>query len=388
MPEKYLFIFDYDGVIADSFEAVIDIINGLSKKIGYSPITEEGLRRLLDDNFYVAFRKTGLSITKIARYIKEVRKELIEKQQKIKFTRGMPETLKEIANIGDVYIVTSNSKEVVEVMFKKYKLDEIVKGILGVEQDRSKVKKIKTIMHKYRQAEAYYIGDTAGDILEGKKAQATTIAVAWGYHNIERLAKVNPDYIAETPAQLKKIISDSVNDQNRTILVDRRDRPIGTREKIKTHQEGRLHRAFSILIFNKDGKILIQKRAKDKYHSGGLWANTCCSHPRPNETFDEGTHRRLKEEMGIDAPLERIFSFIYKHRFDNGLTENEFDHVFVGISDKKPKPNRDEAEEIKWVDFEWLLADIRANPDDYTPWFKIILKHKELKVFFDKAFIK
>ena len=388
MPEKYLFIFDYDGVIADSFETVIEIINDISKKVGYSPINKEGLRKLLDDNFYVAFRKTGLSITKIANYIKEVRKELIQKQQEIKFVDQIPEIIREIAKIGDIYIVTSNSEEVVTSQIRRHRLDKIVKEILGVESDKSKVRKIKSILLKYNNPEAYYIGDTSGDILEGRKAGTATIAVTWGYHNIGRLARVNPDYIAETPQQLRKIILDSVNDQNRTILVDKKDRPIGTEEKLRAHREGKLHRAFSILIFNNQGKMLIQRRAKDKYHSGGLWANTCCSHPHPNETFELATHRRLQEEMGIDTSLSRIFSFIYKHNFDNGLTENEFDHVFVGVSNSEPKPSPLEAEQIKWVDFDWLLEDIRVNPDQYTPWFKIILKRKELKEYIKNNFIK
>lgn len=158
------------------------------------------------------------------------------------------------------------------------------------------------------------------------------------------------------------------------ILVDERDKQVGTEEKIKAHKEGKLHRAFSIFIFNSKGETLLQKRAREKYHSGGLWTNACCSHPRAREALDEAAHRRLKEEMCFDCPLKEIFSFIYKVKFGNGLTEHELDHVFTGRFQGKPKPNPEEAEDWKWVSVEWVKEDIRKNPQNYTYWFKVALK--------------
>jgi isopentenyl-diphosphate delta-isomerase len=127
--------------------------------------------------------------------------------------------------------------------------------------------------------------------------------------------------------------------------VDENDNIIGEEEKIKAHQEGKLHRAFSIFVFNSKGQMLIQKRAKEKYHSGGLWTNTCCSHPRPGEPIEKAAHRKLKEEMGFDCEIKEIFSFIYKVKFDNGLFENEYDHVFLGKFDGKPMPDSTEVED-------------------------------------------
>jgi len=158
------------------------------------------------------------------------------------------------------------------------------------------------------------------------------------------------------------------------ILVDEEDREIGKMEKIRAHQEGRLHRAFSIFIFSPDGRMLIQKRAKEKYHCGGLWANACCSHPRPGETLEEAVHRRLREELGFDTELKEAFHFIYRATFPNGLTENEFDHVFIGFYSGPVQPNKEEVEEIKWVAPEEILEDMRKNPERYTPWFRIALE--------------
>ena len=155
------------------------------------------------------------------------------------------------------------------------------------------------------------------------------------------------------------------------ILVDENDKEIGSEEKIKVHKEGKLHRAFSIFIFNSEGKMLLQKRAKSKYHSGGLWTNTCCSHPRAGESLNDAVHRRLKEEMGFDCELKEIFSFIYKVKFDNNLSEYEYDHVFIGKFDGSPKPNPDEADSYKWISLDELEKDIKQKPDDYTFWFKI-----------------
>ena len=154
------------------------------------------------------------------------------------------------------------------------------------------------------------------------------------------------------------------------ILVDENDEEVGTEEKIKTHREGKLHRAFSIFVLNPKGELLLQRRAKIKYHSGGLWTNTCCSHPSPGETLEEAVHRRLKEEMGFDCELEEIFSFTYQVKFDNDLFENEYDHVFIGKFDGEPTPNPEEVDEWKWIDLEELKKDIQENPDSYTYWLK------------------
>lgn len=154
------------------------------------------------------------------------------------------------------------------------------------------------------------------------------------------------------------------------ILVDENDNEIGTGEKIKTHKEGKLHRAFSIFVFNSKGQLLLQRRAKSKYHSGGLWTNTCCSHPIPDEPIEKTVHRRLKEEMGFDCELKEIFSFTYKVNFDNDLFEHEYDHVFVGKFNGKPNPNPEEVDEWKWVDVEELKKDIQENPDNYSYWLK------------------
>lgn len=161
--------------------------------------------------------------------------------------------------------------------------------------------------------------------------------------------------------------------EEKVILVDQKDREIGIEEKIKAHKDGKLHRAFSIFIFNNKGELLLQKRVKNKYHSGGLWTNTCCSHPKPGESLKHAAHRRLMEEMGFDCEIKEIFSFIYKVRFENGLIENEYDHVFVGIFDGKPKPNPNEVEEWKWVGLEELKMDIKKNPEKYTYWLRIAL---------------
>ncbi len=159
----------------------------------------------------------------------------------------------------------------------------------------------------------------------------------------------------------------------KVVLVNKKDKVIGTEEKIKAHLEGKLHRAFSIILFNKKGELLIQKRAKTKYHSPGLWSNTCCSHPRPKEKIELAAKRRLKEEMGIETDLKKAFSFVYKAKLGN-LIEYEFDHVFLGRFDGKPKPNKKEVADWQWIKPADLKADIKKNPQKYTPWFKIIFR--------------
>jgi isopentenyl-diphosphate delta-isomerase len=156
------------------------------------------------------------------------------------------------------------------------------------------------------------------------------------------------------------------------ILVNEFDEPIGVLEKLEAHQKGLLHRAFSIFVFNDSNELMLQRRAFDKYHSGGLWTNTCCSHPAPKETVEEACHRRLKEEMGFDTELEFVTSFIYKAELDQQLTEHEFDHVYIGKYQDSPVINESEVSEWKFVNLAELEADIKKNPDHYTVWFKII----------------
>ena len=162
-------------------------------------------------------------------------------------------------------------------------------------------------------------------------------------------------------------------EDNNVILVNEDDEQIGVSEKLAAHRLGKLHRAFSVFIFNSKGELLIQKRAVSKYHSGGLWSNTCCSHPRPNEGTIKAAHRRLKEEMGFDCDLKEVHKFIYKTEFDNGLTEHEFNHVLVGKSDATPIVNPEEAADWKWIDLRMLREDIKNNPANFTSWFKICL---------------
>ncbi|MCP4130262.1 MAG: isopentenyl-diphosphate Delta-isomerase [bacterium] len=155
------------------------------------------------------------------------------------------------------------------------------------------------------------------------------------------------------------------------ILVDSNDSPIGTCEKMQAHIEGKLHRAFSIFIFNSKNEMLIQKRALSKYHCAGLWSNSCCSHPMPGESTEDAVHRRLREELGFDCELEEVFSFVYKIKFeDNGLIEHELDHVFIGTDDPEPVRDPDEIEEFKWIEKETLLREISENPENFTFWFK------------------
>jgi isopentenyl-diphosphate delta-isomerase len=157
------------------------------------------------------------------------------------------------------------------------------------------------------------------------------------------------------------------------VLVDEQDNAIGTMEKQQAHVEGVLHRAFSIFIFNSEKKLLLQKRASSKYHCGGLWTNTCCSHPRENETVLDAANRRLEEEMGMSCNLQSIFSFVYKAEFENGLTEHEFDHVFFGESNSTPTLNLEEVEDFRYVGMEELQIEINENPTHFTPWFLIAL---------------
>ena len=155
------------------------------------------------------------------------------------------------------------------------------------------------------------------------------------------------------------------------ILVNTDNEVLGYMEKMEAHEKGLLHRAFSIFIFNTKGEILLQKRAISKYHSGGLWTNTCCSHPRKNESFLDAANRRLSEEMGMSCVLNEAFSFIYKAELDNNLTEHEYDQVLFGTTDQIPVLNKAEAEDYKYIKPDQLKIDIHDNPSQYTEWLKI-----------------
>lgn len=163
-------------------------------------------------------------------------------------------------------------------------------------------------------------------------------------------------------------------EKENVVLITEQDEPIGLMEKQEAHVAGVLHRAFSVFIFNDKGELLIQQRAFEKYHTPGKWTNTCCSHPREGETYEEGASRRLQEEMGFTCPIEYQFNFIYKADVGQGLTEHELDHVFKGVYNEEPAINPEEAAAYKWIDFVELQEDVQNNPEEYTPWFRIILK--------------
>jgi len=157
------------------------------------------------------------------------------------------------------------------------------------------------------------------------------------------------------------------------ILVSEDDEPLGTMEKMEAHEQAKLHRAFSVFIFNSQGELILQQRAGHKYHSPLLWTNTVCSHPRKGEKTAAAAHRRIVEEMGFDCKFEEVFSFVYKADVGEGLIEHEFDHVFIGVTDEKPVPNPDEVGDWKYIDMETLEIDVEENGDQYTVWFKIAL---------------
>jgi isopentenyl-diphosphate delta-isomerase len=155
------------------------------------------------------------------------------------------------------------------------------------------------------------------------------------------------------------------------ILVDEHDVQTGTMEKMEVHQKALLHRAFSIFIFNEKREVLLQKRADKKYHSGGLWTNACCSHPKPGEETLAAAQIRLQEEMGFNTELKKAFEFIYKAPFDNGLTEHEYDHVFIGTYDGDIIPDPDEVSDYCYKTVEEIKNSIQSHPQKYTEWFKI-----------------
>jgi isopentenyl-diphosphate delta-isomerase len=162
--------------------------------------------------------------------------------------------------------------------------------------------------------------------------------------------------------------------EEKVILVDVNDNPIGLMNKLEAHEKALLHRAFSVFILNEKKELMLQQRAHHKYHSPLLWTNTCCSHQRENETNIQAGTRRLQEEMGFVTELKEMFHFIYKAPFDNGLTEHELDHVMIGYYNDVPVINDDEVESWKWMKIEDIKSDMITNPDIYTVWFKIIFE--------------
>ncbi|UCG88538.1 MAG: isopentenyl-diphosphate Delta-isomerase [Gemmatimonadota bacterium] len=162
---------------------------------------------------------------------------------------------------------------------------------------------------------------------------------------------------------------------DQVVLVDAQDRSIGTYPKLAAHQEGRLHRAVSVLVSDGDERILLQRRAITKYHSGGMWSNTCCTHPYPNESPAAAAHRRLQEEMGFDCDLERTGSILYRTELTGGLIEHEYDHVFLGEFEGEPQPDPVEVADWRWVGLTELLAQRDLMLQAYTPWFWLVLEH-------------
>jgi len=161
-------------------------------------------------------------------------------------------------------------------------------------------------------------------------------------------------------------------DETKVILVDENDIQTGISGKLEAHEKALLHRAVSVFIINKQGEWLLQRRAFDKYHSNGLWTNACCTHPHPGESVFDAAKRRLKEEMGMACSVTWLFSFIYKEKLDNDLTEHELDHVFFGMTDDDPVINTAEVEEWKRMKYQEIEKEISEFPDKYTYWFKMI----------------
>ncbi|GAB3503919.1 isopentenyl-diphosphate Delta-isomerase [Emticicia fontis] len=170
-------------------------------------------------------------------------------------------------------------------------------------------------------------------------------------------------------------------DTTEIILVNESDEEVGSGEKLWVHQQGLLHRAFSVLIFNDNHELLIHQRVLDKYHSGGLWTNTCCGHPNVDEEIQTAAERRLGEEMGFTADLDFLYKFHYKTTFENQLTENEIDHVFTGVYNDTFEVNPAEVLDYKWVAVAGIIEEVANNPQEYTFWFKKILKSEAFLEF-------
>ena len=168
--------------------------------------------------------------------------------------------------------------------------------------------------------------------------------------------------------------------EEKVILVSEDDQQLGLMGKMEAHKKAVLHRAFSIFVFNKKGELLLQQRALDKYHSPGLWTNTCCSHQRDGESNIEAGHRRIQEEMGFHCELKELFWFVYKAAFDNGLTEHELDHVMIGSYEDDPIINPEEVASFKWMPLEDVKKDMKDQPELYTEWFKIIFNEYDQRL--------
>lgn len=163
-----------------------------------------------------------------------------------------------------------------------------------------------------------------------------------------------------------------MKEEEKVILVNENDEQIGLMPKLEAHEKAVLHRAFSVFVINSKNELMLQQRAHHKYHSPGLWTNTCCSHQREGESNIEAGTRRLAEEMGFTTELKNSVSFIYKAPFDNGLTEHEYDHVLIGTYEDDPVINPEEVADWKWMSVEDVKGDITMHPERYTEWFKII----------------
>lgn len=173
------------------------------------------------------------------------------------------------------------------------------------------------------------------------------------------------------------------------ILVDKMDRPRGLMEKMEAHHKAELHRAFSVFVFNAKGETMLQRRALSKYHSPGLWTNTCCSHPREGETVESAALRRMEEEMGFTTEVRKVFDFVYKADVGQGLIEHEFDHVLTGFYEDAPRLNPEEAMEWKWMPMDAIAREMEAHPEQFTVWFRIafprVKAFAEEKMHFDKT---
>jgi isopentenyl-diphosphate delta-isomerase len=161
--------------------------------------------------------------------------------------------------------------------------------------------------------------------------------------------------------------------EEQVVLINANDEEVGTMEKLQAHREGLLHRAFSVLILNDAGEMLIHQRALGKYHSAGAWSNACCGHPRPGETTQAAAERRLQEEMGFTVPLKKLYHFTYKTDLGNGLSEHEFDHVFLGVYNNAPVPNPTEVADWRYVSIDRLLQELNMKPEQFSFWFRLIM---------------
>ncbi len=167
-------------------------------------------------------------------------------------------------------------------------------------------------------------------------------------------------------------------EQEKVIIVNEKDEPIGLSEKLQAHKQGLLHRAVSVFVFNSKGELLLQKRAATKYHGAGLWTNTCCTHPLHNESAEACAHRRLQEEMGFDCELEKKFTFIYRSEVENDLIEYEYDHVFFGVFNGEVIPNAQEVEDYAFTPLDSIAKGLAESPENYSVWFRIISeKHND-----------